>query len=503
MRARSLVVAASVALLSACGLHAGRAARVAPTTPAGLPLAEQALRTALVAGSWDDAVTRATDPRRGAPSDDLLRALYTGTTAYYAGRWRESAAAFERAATLADERVTWRVSRGALALASNDRVLPYVPGENERLLAHQYAMLAYVQAGDPTGAAVEARRIGALLERAAQTTDPGERATHAVLRYLSGVAFEAAGEREDAEVAYRNARALGAPLGAPDTTAPASALSGRPRGGRRAAPTGEVVVLVERGFVAHRVATRLQVRVPRADDEGDAGADVDRLVARVSDALQGDAALWADAPSPIDVARTTDAAVRTGRARGRARRADLLALAWPAFRRGGRLDAASGVVTPADAVVRTVASWRGMDGALAGASATPVLLRADLSEAMVADFRRDRTWLVTRLVARAALRQALVGAARRRSGALGDLVAAAGTFAEQADTRSWHLLPARLELVRLRLPAGSQPLALDVGGRSVPLGVVDVRADGVTLFPVRLWGDAPAAPPARLADAGI
>ncbi|MGZ8377720.1 MAG: hypothetical protein ACXW0Z_10825 [Gemmatirosa sp.] len=490
MRTRSLVVAGSVALLSACGLHAGRGARVVPTTPAGLPLVEQALRSALVAGSWDDAVARATDPQRGAPGDPLLRALYEGTTAYYASRWRESAAAFDRAATLADERVTWRLSRGALALASNDRALPYVPGENERLLAHQYAMLAYLQARDHTGAAVEARRIGALLERADTSTDAGERATHAVLRYLSGVAFEMAGEREDAEVAYRNARTLGAA----DTTARATQQR-RPRG---ASATGEVVLLVERGFVAHRVSTRLRVRVPRPDDDDDA-ADVERLAAQVGRALQDDGTLWADALPPVltpPPSRDGDAA-RTRRTRATA----LLALAWPAFRRTGRLDALDGVVTPTDLVVRTVAAWRGLGAH--GAAATPVLLRADLSDAMVADFRRDRRWLVTRLVARTALRQALVTEARRRARPLGDLLAAAGSFVEQADTRSWHLLPARLEVVRLRLPVGSQPLSVDVGGRAVPLGVVDVRADGLTFFPVRLWESAAPAPAVRLANAGI
>jgi hypothetical protein len=501
MRARSLVVVSSALLLSACGLHVGRGVRVAPTTPAGLPLAEQALRTALAAGSWDDAVARATDPQRGAPTDALLRALYEGTTAYYAGRWRESAAAFDRAATLADDRVTWRLSRGALALAANDRVLPYVPGENERLLAHQYAMLAYLQAGDATGAAVEARRIGALLERAGPSTDPGERATHAVLRYLAGVAFEMAGEREDADVAYRNARALGAA----DSTAPATTRATAAREARRAPRTGEVVVLVERGFVAHRVSTRLHVRVPRGDAEaGDAvAADVDRVAAQVGAALQGDGALWTDAMPTIPVSPAYDRDGRDDRARRRgARRADLLALAWPAFHRTARLDLLAGVVTPADAVVRTVASWRGLGVAAVGAP-TPVLLRADLSEAMVADFRRDRTWIVTRLVARAALRQALVSEARRRARPLGDLIAAAGSFAEQADTRSWHLLPARLEVVRLRLPVGPQPLAVDLGGRTVPLGVVDVRAGGLTLHPVRLWDDAAPTPAARLADAGI
>ncbi len=478
MRPRpATILACGALLMGACTLPAPGAVRPRPVTATGLAVAEQALRTALSAGSWDDAVARATDPLRGAPDDVLLRALYAGTAEYYAGRWRESAAAFERAATLADERVTWRLSRGALALASSDRALPYVPGENEVLLAHQYALLAYAQAGDREGAAVEARRIGALLERR-PAADARERATHAVLRYLSGVAFEMAGEREDAAVAYRNARTLGA-----DGAPPA------PHAGAARA-TGEVVVLIERGFVAHRVSTRMQVRVA-----GDSAADdAARLAERLGAAL-GDAGVWSDDVPPL-------LALDDGPRRHR-RGGSLLALAWPALRRDRDVAPLDGLVSSTDAVVRIVSAWRGLGAGPVGLSHTPVLLHADLSDAVAADFRRDRGWLVTRLVARAAVRQAIVAQARRRARPLGDLVASVGTRVEQADTRSWQLLPARLEVMRLRLPAGAQPLAVDVGGRTRSLGVVQVPAGGLTLFPVRLWLDERPAVPAHVADAGI
>jgi hypothetical protein len=59
-----------------------------------------------------------------------------------------------------------------------------------------------------------------------------------------------------------------------------------------------------------------------------------------------------------------------------------------------------------------------------------------------------------------------------------------------ADTRSWHLLPARLEVLRLRLPAGRQPLVARIDGRPVALGDVSVRAGGIAFVGVRLWDDA-------------
>jgi len=96
-----------------------------------------------------------------------------------------------------------------------------------------------------------------------------------------------------------------------------------------------------------------------------------------------------------------------------------------------------------------------------------------------------------------------VSEARRHARPLGDLVASLGSAVEQADTRSWHLLPARLEIVRLRLPAGAQALSVDVDGRTRTLGVVQVPAGGLALFPVRLWPDGTPVHAARLADAGI
>src|SRR5688572_21136282 len=50
------------------------------------------------------------------PDDRLLRALYSGTTAYYAGEYGEAASTLARAGTLADERFTKSASKGGLAL---------------------------------------------------------------------------------------------------------------------------------------------------------------------------------------------------------------------------------------------------------------------------------------------------------------------------------------------------------------------------------------------------
>ena len=68
-----------------------------------------------------------------------------------------------------------------------------------------------------------------------------------------------------------------------------------------------------------------------------------------------------------------------------------------------------------------------------------------------------------------------------------------GALTERADTRSWNLLPGRLQLFRLRLPAGDHRLEVVSGSRDgddrTPDATVDVQvpAGGVTVASVRLW----------------
>lgn len=650
-----LVAAAS----GGCTRAVGAVARPYLVAASGLERAEQAMRDALLSQRWDAALAQVADLRAGGPSDALLRELYRGTTAFYAGRWRASAEALDRAAAMADDRFTRSASRGALAIATSDRALPYLPGQNERLFVHYYAMLAYLHARDVDGAAVEARRLAFLLQRYDDGRDPLDASTRAVLRYLTGVAFDAAGEREDAAVAYRNARALlaGAPASAGaegDASRAASAdpdpwLGGRlaPTGpwpgpaaladsatrrlvaatrgrARRRAPRpvadatrvaaaprlGEVVVVIERGFVAHRVDERLHVRLRPgtlaawASGGGGRYGD-DGAGARLAALLAGDAALFADAmpaalalddvATPADsgcaragsgcparpvagdglpagsdrgpaprvgeprVAATTVAAPSPGpragvpagvwtlEARGPAPRgapgdggaaevvgailagdqqddrrdgrgphrgegtSRLLTLAWPAYRRPAPSPPARAVLAPDAARMEPAALFAAPAAPLlalaagdgvphtGGVLGAPVALRGDVSLAVAGDFKRDRPRLLARLVARAALRQTLAAQAGRTHRALGDLVATLGSAVEHADTRSWHLLPGVVEVVRLRLPAGRRELRVDVGGGQTRLGIVDVRAGGVTVFATRLWDDADAPRTASMA----
>ncbi len=225
----------------------------------GSATARHDVRSLLEAGEFDQARQLVADGESGASGDVLLTALDAALVAHYAGRYDESNVAFESAHRLAEARETRSISRGLLSLISTDRVLPYVPDRTERLLLHYYAALNYLSLDQPGEAAVEARRMLFALDRHADELplrDHPDVAAH--LHRVAGLVFEAAGESNEAAVAYRRASGRRAPADTaaadPDPLFPATALTGVPMDSG-----GEVVVLIERGFVAHRTQVELEM----------------------------------------------------------------------------------------------------------------------------------------------------------------------------------------------------------------------------------------------------
>jgi hypothetical protein len=541
------------ALLLALALGSTGCARVFASydvAPNGLARRDDALRRLLASGAADSARSRLTPAGGSAPEDELLRSLYDGILAHYAGAYDASHTALERAADLSEDRYTTRLSRSALSLLSNDKVLPYEPSWSERVLIHYYGALNFLRQNDLDGAAVEARRLGALLERD-RDGSARDTALLGMLRYFSGSVFEAAGERNDAEVAYRNAEAL----------------LGGARFAKAARPDtlGEVIVLVEQGWVAHRVEQAVVLPLyPFEVDRLTGGEGASRLAAgglvaaRVlteaaarsgsgsvrsgarprtlyvnplprdvvlrecgdSTAAKGstNAGAGSDeepkkkplpvspegkfepglggrapiAPSPLGHPTPANSAKPAPNREEPKRRACaddsnlyLLKLAWPVYRQES---------TPSSAV-RVVA------GDAEDRGAEPLQLRADLSAAVMNDFAPERNALLARTIARSAAKLALTrgvekGAGKENEGlgqALGLLVNLGTALLEQADTRSWHLLPAQLALVRLALPPGTHPLTLDLPAsagepaRTVDLGQVEIKAGRLTFLSTRLW----------------
>ena len=464
-RARLATAAIAILLASStgCSMVVGAARMYHDATPQGSERREWGLRRTLAAGEFDTALRHVSSRDDAAPRDKLLRSLYDGLVAYYAGEYARSGKSLRKADEMAEDRYTKSISRGALSMVSSDLVLPYMPGHTERLLVHYYAALSYLKRNDVPGAAVEARRLSHLLQEFDERRDPADRSTRAFLRYFAGTVFEAAGERNDADVAYRNAREL-ADSGALPPVTPVPNLS------------GEVVVLLERGFVAQRVEESMYIEI------GDGERDSLTTVADGNGVAEGAGAIGR-------LLRQIETGPDSGVYRAGGRRFHreyhddddddyFLKVAFPVYLPPVRQRAAAHVVTGA-------------------AQTAPFTLTGDISDAIIADYRRQRLLLLTRTVARAAVKYAATELAEKKKGKTGKAIASlAGAVLEHADTRSWHLLPADISLTRLVLPPGTHRLGIRVAtsgesGGVVDLGEVEVTPGGVAFLTARLWPDLP------------
>jgi uncharacterized protein len=503
VRARLYVLAITAAALASGGC--GSLLRSHDVSPSGLQTDEDRLRRMLVSGQAPTAFERM---KRQAPADEMLHALYHGVLAYHAGEYAESARVLDIAAHIADERMTKSVSRAAFSLISNDLVLEYEPGRTERLMIPYYAALARLRMGDVEGAAVEARRLSALLQRYADEGARVEAGLRATLRYVAGAIFEVAGEHGDADVAYRNAFAADSTL----------MLQHR----NQDAGYGSVLIILEQGFVAHRVEQGLAVMLLPEEVEAIAhGKSEDRaavsafVAARIIDRAAYSSSLAArdrrsstllhvPAPERSVVPRTRRRTVCTaGAAVADTARPPvqatpvrtthdcteqeeeigglpyLLKVAWPVYVNGRGVQRAQ---------------------AIAGGEEISFTTVADISRGVIADFEAERALLAARTIARGTVKLALAKGAERKleekhetaSRIVGLLGNISNVLTERADTRSWHLLPTAIAIARLELPAGSHDVAVEIsnaiGGTGLlSTGPITVQPGILTIVPVRAW----------------
>ncbi len=484
---RVAVLAAALPLSGCAALFGGY-----DVAPNGLPQSEATLRHDLESQPAA-AYASVIEGDRELPDDDLLRLLYAGTAGRYAGEHREGAHLLDLASYVADDRVTTSVSRELLSLVASDRALAYAPSRTERLMIPYLAAATYLEAGDLQGATVEARRIEALLDRIADrdgTNGEGAGLPAGDRRFLHTFAatiFEAAGDRSAAEVAYRRAGLQ------------EDAAVQRVAGTLPGDSMGEVVVLVESGFVPHQVEQSVVVVLPPWQlamlTEGSAGemalaaTEAAARVLLTANQLYGDRSgyyrdrgyrhpvhlePW-DARDPRDCRERGDDGCE--RSYGNPY---LLRISWPVLFQE----------TAAAAPVRVRTGELGVDA----------LARFDVAARTRQDFEAQRGTMVARTMLRAASKVALSAAAQnaveKKDAAAGQLVgflANVGTLlSERADTRCWHLLPGTVSMARLRLPPGTHELTVDLDqgtgtGRTLSLGTATVTAGGTTFVTHRIW----------------
>ncbi|CAN5870866.1 hypothetical protein BH23GEM5_BH23GEM5_19060 [soil metagenome] len=478
------------------------------------------LRQYLIAGQPDSAL-RLLAPRKRDTRDGLLLELQRAVVLHEARQYAGSNQALERAEAEIDRRFTRSVGRAAGSMVVNDGLLAYLPPAPERAMIPYYRMLNYWALGQTDGALVEARKAGALLA-GNDVAKTGGCWGAGLLSYVSGQVFAAGGERNHALVSLRQAdRAYDGCTGSGGVAAPpqlgrdlfqaARALGLRDVADAAAkrysiadAPdttqTGDLVVLVEHGFVAHR--THQDIHVPILGDElrameSEEGDSVAAAIGRASTRLLGNLlqqAEWGHAYDESPSRQWADALEG----------AYIFKLAWPAYRLDARRATAVRVIVNDQVVAAPPAE--------------------DLSAGVVKAWESQRPAVLARAVARGLAKFQLARQAERKAEKqggetagwiVGRLANVAGNLSERADTRGWTLLPDQISVARLTLPPGSHQVRLETLGATgevignVDLGTVNVRPGGRTLLSRRVWPRvatsrcaASAAPPSRSAPEG-
>lgn len=109
-----------------------------------------------------------------------------------------------------------------------------------------------------------------------------------------------------------------------------------------------------------------------------------------------------------------------------------------------------------------------------GERAAPLSTLTEVSQEIVSEYEKVKPKIVgaalTRMIVRAASAETARAAGNRQSSALGFLAAALveGTLVamDKPDTRSWTMLPARVQIARVQVPAGVHEVRVDLRGRS-------------------------------------
>jgi len=308
-------------------------------------------------------------------------------------------------------------------------------------------------------------------------------------------------------------------------------------------PGGDVVVLLEHGFVAHRVEQSLNVPLfpVEADALHDSNSNVRFAAAScvASRAFQGRydfseilAESGTDWRGSSGGKCIVPGAAKSDNESKPGRDLYLMRVAWPEMISSGLPTdlAVLGLSIAADAKPLQMAALdsgsqattaapedlgagvlqgenqaaEGATGPTAPTGPMPTVMRpgmrGSVSAAVTDEFEDKLGGILIKAVARTALKYELARGIEKevdkKNEILGEIAfltanAAAALF-ERADTRSWHLLPDELSVVRLRLPPGIHPLTLEVDTgqgdtRLIDLGEVNVRDGRVRVLSARVW----------------
>jgi len=429
-RHRIFTCIAALALLGACGS--------APRY--------EAVEASLRSGAYAQAAASvAASKSNYGSASALLFYLDQAWALHLAGQYADSNVQLEKAIRLMDELYTKSASGEALAFLGNDMSLPY-QGENfERVFAHVLGLINYAVLGDFEAAQVEARRADEKLRQYSREMEG--KVTYredALARCLSAALYEREGRSgwSDAYIDLKKSdEAFGIYTSHYGTPYPSS--------------LGAQLLRFARGLGERNEAEAYSARFGNLD-----APSLDALRKERGEVL----VLLYQGMAPVKVSDylTLPIGLEDGTKQ-------YFRAAFPRFesRAGGLFPARLGLAGQAPAVPFEV--YSDLDA----------IARKDLEERVAKISFKAIARATAKFQAARAIQQKA-----KEAGGLAELAAFLGTniyglVSEQADTRSWRVLPARVLLARLVLPPGRHKLSVTVnylqGPVELPLGEVEIR----------------------------
>jgi hypothetical protein len=405
------------------------------------------VRDSLLTGDVSKAV--ADFKKLPAAKDDLLHMLQQGYLSNLSGDWLDSNNAFDAAEKRYEELYTVSITNEAFSLITSDNSRPYRSNEQEMALIPYYRILNYVQLGKVDDALVEARKANDKhkvdLSQLAKMSERDIR-FKAFLNYYTGLLYASRGEDNDAIVSLRNAYklyqygnssfGLSVPRWLPADYYSAAIQVGVKDEVRRLSDPypniatdaarnhrNNVVLFLESGFVPYREGVDIFLPIYKTDNNA-AAAQYYRQT------YGGNIYAYQTKPVKLD---------------------QFLRISFP------KLVAFPNSVASAQVV-------------LSDGDPLPAENGLNLASVTNLQFKQDLGDILLRTLLRTLAKQATLKGAQNQSSGLGALVNIFNVATEQADTRSWLLLPEKIDLVKASIPAGTTSLTvrfLDANGAVV------------------------------------
>jgi len=355
-----------------------------------------------MAAQQPQAALKALDKISGG-QDQVLYLLNKAMVLRMAGDFAGSAQAFEQAKPLMHYLEATSVTETAAAFTFSEGLRTYESPLYERLLAHVYESLDYLQMGRPDSARVEVAQIDDLLKRLYPGTAAAPDGSDAFARYFSGLVYEDLGEYSDAMIAYRQAYQAYRTAGYSDGSIPADLKLSLCRF------ADYLGLNDERDKYKSLFGIASWPPVAKPDPQG-------QVVFLLSDGL-----------GPVKIAQSQ---ILPNPVNGH-----YYSVSLPELRRR-QPQVSDALVTVAGSEARTeqVANI---------AMAASKQLQADRPKLLAAEFSRN------------VAREIAADQMDRKSQGLGSVVSLLASVADQADTRIWETVPDNIQLVRFRLAPGT------------------------------------------------